>query len=711
MRSASRFLAQVLLLAIVALAATSAWADELRTEAGNTLDQLEKWLGSGENGKKWSAYLNLPSLRTELAKKDSADPAPIAAVLKQLKSGAAGLDMEPFAKLRSALEAWSQELAIERSTDLAQAATDAEAGFQPISDAQLAESRSKLQTAAAKLDTHLKRLGANGAAWKKYLRWDALQQQLAAQSPDLEGLRSVLSQFLADQDGLEIPAFFDVGTALEQYVNDLSARADDQKEQFATQLKGLGEDLKAYAAGQTNELAYSVGEHLGWLHNARQAGPLVRVIRKRYSHPNLHAKASRRLVAAGIERPLDEITPVRDVILGTDISGTGRTTGKITVELVSSPDKAILDTVLVGQVASRNVGYNGPATIHTTGTTKIAGRKRIVFDEKGLASYPSTATADTRTNIDGISAGRSGRGLVQRVATKRVYQSKREAERIGSDHAAARVRQRVEAEAATQLGKAHWNYLRKIRNPLLRRREFPELLMLSTNPESLLVTGMKANRAQIGAPNDPPAVTVENDLAVQLHESMLNNMAAALLSGFTLTEAEAQQQAIDLLGKLPEQLKSEQDRDPWSITFAKIRPVTVKFGDNTVQITVRGQRYTSGERDFQAMNVTANYTIKQDDGLYRLVRDAELQIEPPNFVKGRTLSGRQIALKTLLEKRFGKLFEPEIKQKGLVLPGRWREAGRLDPKQFQSGGGWLVAAWIESGEPAPPEDQVTQARR
>jgi hypothetical protein len=85
-----------------------------------------------------------------------------------------------------------------------------------------------------------------------------------------------------------------------------------------------------------------------------------------------------------------------------------------------------------------------------------------------------------------------------------------------------------------------------------------------------------------------------------------------------------------------------------------------------------------------------------------MVRDDQLLIEPPN-ARGRTLSGRQIALRTLLERRFGKLFEREIKSEGLVLPGRWRSAGRLDLKQLQLGNGWVVAALVESGVPAPPE--------
>jgi hypothetical protein len=707
-----RTFAFALALGVVCLSSFEVRAEVSVAPVQAALGGLESWLGDGANGKTWSAYLNLPSLHAELAKGDKADPAVIAAVQKKLDSGAAGLELGPFAKLRDALAQWSAELAIASAPGLPEATLQAEAAFRPISDADLAADKTALEAAVAKLDRYLKSGGANGAAWREYLRWQDLDAQLKTDKPEVDTLKSVSQRFAADQVGLELPVFAGVAAPLERYVNDLTANKEDLKTQYATQLKTLSDELKQYAAGQNDELALGLGGRLGWLESMRQATPLVNAIRKRYSQPNLHVRASHRLVGAGIARPVDEVTPVNDVILGTNITGIGRTVGKVDLKLVPATDKATLDTVLSGKVHSRTVGRNGPATIHSNGITEIEGRKRIVIDERGLASYPATATAKTTTTITGIAAGRSGSGMVQRIATKKVYEAKPEAEQVGSQHAAARVKRRVEEEAAVGLGKAHWNYVNKVRNPLLRRREFPSLFRLSTTDDSLFVIAQQANRFQIGAPDNPPSVTVENDLAVQVHESMVNNFAAALLGGVTLKEEEVQKQATELLGELPERLKSEIDRDPWSITFAKIRPVTIHFADNGFQVTVRGQRYTSGDRDFQAMNVTADYKIEADGGGFRLVRKDELQIEPPNFVKGKSLSGRQIALKTLLEKRFGKMLDKEVKSKGLVLPGRWREAGRLDPKQLQSGGGWLVAAWVESGEPAPPEvkDKVKVAK-
>ena len=172
-----------------------------------------------------------------------------------------------------------------------------------------------------------------------------------------------------------------------------------------------------------------------------------------------------------------------------------------------------------------------------------------MIDERGLASYPATATANTKTTITGIAAGRSGSGMVQRIATKKVYEAKPEAERIGSQHAAARVKRRVEEEAAIGLGKAHWEYVNKVRNPLLRRGEFPSLFQAQHHQRRTArrCSGFKsdANRRA----DNPPSISVENDLAVQVHESMINNFAAALLGGVTLEEEDMQKQATELLGE------------------------------------------------------------------------------------------------------------------------------------------------------------------
>ncbi|MEX0978221.1 MAG: hypothetical protein WDZ48_05190 [Pirellulales bacterium] len=702
MRAQIRFFTVATALSIACSFSAQASGEDSTAPVRAAVGSVDSWLGAGKNQEAWATYLNLASLRAELAKGDKADPAAVETVHKQLASGAAGLELPQFARLRDAVAMWVGELKIAQAPSLEEAVLSAEATFRPITDADVATSKNALESAAANLNRFLS--GANGAAWKKYLSWHDLEQQLKSATPNLEVLAAVHQKLISDQPGLEMRVFAGVADALDRYVNDLAGHDDALRARFAEQLKGLADALAQYAKNPNDDTAIAVGGRLGWLENMRQAGPLLRVVRNRHSQPNLQVAASAKLVGAGIAQKLDEETPVRDSILGTDIHGTGHTVGKVTVELVPSSDRATFDTMLGGTVQSRTVGYNGPATIHARGATSIAGRKRIVIDAHGFASYPATAAANTRTQITGI----GGRNLVQRVAWKRVGEQKSQAERIAADHAAVRVRGRMDEQVGEQLSKAQGDYLRKVRDPLVRQRAFPSL-KFSTTKELLLVTALAANRNQIAASSAPPEVTVQNDLAVQVHESMINNLTSAMLSGRTLTEEEVQKRVIEMQGSLPDSLKSEQDRDPWSITFARSQPVTVKFADGGIQITIRGQRFTSGDRDFRAMNVTAAYKFQIDGPGIKLVRQGDLTIVPPG--EPRRLSGKEITLRTLLEKRFGKLFEPEVKYDGLILPGRWREAGILDLKQATADKGWFVLAWIESGVPAPPEKEKPQQEK
>ena len=64
------------------------------------LSAAETWLGSGATRDGWNQFLNLPALDAEVAKKEGADSAIVAATLKQLNSGAAGLELPHFVKLR-----------------------------------------------------------------------------------------------------------------------------------------------------------------------------------------------------------------------------------------------------------------------------------------------------------------------------------------------------------------------------------------------------------------------------------------------------------------------------------------------------------------------------------------------------------------------------------------------------------------------------------
>jgi hypothetical protein len=226
---------------------------------------LRAWLDRQPTGKGWSEYLSLAALETEVAKGKDADPKVGQEVLKALNSGAAGLELPQFSAFRTALSNWPAQIIVARSPNLAEAAKGLEGNYQPPSDSDLAAANAALKSAANRLERYWKANPRIEAGWKEYLEWKSLQAQLAA-SPDLEVLKSIQKRFSADQVGLELPVFADVGKAVTNYVQLLDARQDDAQAQYAAHLKDLAEKLKHFEESklQATDTAEAIGADLGW---------------------------------------------------------------------------------------------------------------------------------------------------------------------------------------------------------------------------------------------------------------------------------------------------------------------------------------------------------------------------------------------------------------------------------------------------------------
>src|SRR5262249_37045358 len=151
----------------------------------------------------------------------------------------------------------------------------------------------------------------------------------------------------------------------------------------------LAEALTNYDKEATDKGSAAIGSDLGWLEATGQAPALVRAVRSKYSRPNLRLELSDRLGASAVARPIDEEGPITDNILGTSISGTAHTAGQLESHLIPDATRGYIETRLVATTTTRTVGYNGPATIHSSGITKIVGSKWIVVDKDGLKQYRS----------------------------------------------------------------------------------------------------------------------------------------------------------------------------------------------------------------------------------------------------------------------------------------------------------------------------------
>ncbi len=591
----------------------------------------------------------------------------------------------------------------------------ARSAFRPVTQPDVDRRRADLAAAVERLDRYLATGGQNGLNWKRYLRWDEMRSELQkGKSADLDVLNEIQTLYASGYAGFEMPIYANVGSALRRYIDTLETYNDREAQaHYEARIDALADDLQAYLESPEQADTHRAGMILGELAASGQAPGVIQSVRQ-LSHPNLLFEADQRFVAAGIEDPVNDAGPVEDVILGTRICGTVQTVGFVNAELGDTNNYAAIDILMLGTAYSQTVGYNGPAVIRSSGVTGLAGRKRLVLDAFGLRAFPAASNARTSTTINGVSVQANFLpGLVQKIANKRVYQSKSQAEAIASQHAQARLNTRMDGQATNLIAQGNRDFWQKFRYPLMRVSALPEQMHFSSGNNRLMVRIKRADSYQLAALSSPPQISSPADVSVRLHESTVDNFASTVLAGRTVKRDEMNRLMKELTGKIPEELQDEEARD-WSITFAAERPVELSITDGRLSVTIRGEEYTSGETSYPAMNITARYHLERNDrGGLRAVRDGELEIYPPDFKPGvDRLSSSQQSLKTILERRFGKLFKPELPDKptsGLELGGRWKKLGPLPVAAFAADRGWLTLGWSLPPAPASSTPPVRAA--
>ena len=545
---------------------------------------------------------------------------------------------------------------------LAAACESAKAEYRPLTPADLEAIKAELSAAVKRLDDRLTAADASGDLWRKYLHWNALQEELGRSgTPKREVLSEVYQQLSAGEEGLNLVWFVEVQRALRQYLK-VSEDLENPKLQtvYTQNLDRLAGALKAYSAKPTTDDALVISESLRWLKSDRQAAALEQAVEQLFRQPNLYVDIDEAVIDASLSEHVEETAPIQDCILGTSICGTTHTIGQANAKLAESKHFAVIDTYLMATAYSDTVGRNGPVCIYSNGSTRIGAIKRLWIDENGLFSFPASSNAVTSTCISDIQSIK-GRQLVERIAWKKAGKQLPKAEYVASRHAEVRVNERIDERADKSLEEANANFQKKIRRPLVEHKLFPEEVKLASDEQAMHVRSLQAGTSLVAAPGQPPEVE-KADMTVRIHESMVNNYALDALGGMTIHQEQAEK---------------------------------ATFADDGFKVTIHGAGYFKGDAPQPAMDVTAIYKIEKTAEGFKAVRQGDVQIFPPGFdvAGGQQLSARHQTIRHLLEKRFGKIFEPEIVPKGFVMKGKLEKAGKFEPTQFVCRDGWLVLAW------------------
>jgi hypothetical protein len=128
-------------------------------------------------------------------------------------------------------------------------------------------------------------------------------------------------------------------------------------------------------------------------------------------------------------------------------------------------------------------------------------------------------------------------------------------------------------------------------------------------------------------------------------------------------------------------------------------------------VTLRGRKYVRGDNSYPGMEITADYRIDASGDQPKAVRQGGLKVYPPGFKpgSGEKLDTRQQMLRTLLEKRFEKIFTEEMIPEPMALSGAWEKAGQLVLSDWESSQGWMIMTWKRAPKPEEPVEETPAA--
>lgn len=413
--------------------------------------------------------------------------------------------------------------------------------------------------------------------------------------------------------------------------------------------------------------------------------------------PNVLLDISGAFVSAAVARSVDRTEPVSDVILKTHLTGTGRTLGQVSAELVPNEQMAVIDLVTTGTTHTRTLGLNGPVQLYSDSTIPFQIRQRAYVGPEGATLDGSCACATSHSVLNGMSTDLRCvlDRVVRKAACKKYRKNHDEADAIASRHAEDRLRSSAQSEAQPLVHDADDALKKSLENLREQGIRFAPL-RFSSSAEAVMVRGSVEARGNTSI-TAPPALPKGTYLALRVHETMVNETARVKLAGKTITGDDIEKNARKL--GPPEPGKTTDEKE-FSLTFAKEKPVEVSFNQAGVRIVLRVAEFTSGDNEYTGMNMTVKYirAIRRDTLV--AIRQGLIEAFPPNFKVGQKLSGRQQVMRTVLQKRFAKLFKREITLSDVKLPKELEKAGPLVANYAATAHGWLLMTWRKGGATA-----------
>lgn len=595
-----------------------------------------------------------------------------------------------------------------RRVDLAEAILDTLA-LDPseIGQPGLQAAGAEVLAALGQVEQHLSQY-EKGEAWFPWLGGDKVPAAAKAgwsadvAVPILSAVREKLN-FKAEGDAqaqfLAAQPFRQLDQAIGNYLNAAGSipQGDSWVEPLRADLSRLVAAAEAYEQDATAGAAADLRAAYGSLSRTAPDGgaAVTAVLRRYYFNDNFEMILSENLLDRLVYDHDQRAGCIYDFVLGAQVTGHQITNSRAGIDVLPSSNGARMQITLNGTVHSNSRGDTSQATVFTTGNHSFYGSRPIYFDGHRFAAGQSLINVNARNITRGVETKYDWIPIIGSIANKKARQEvarrQPEAEAITANKIASQVYPEFTSKIDGSLADANRDLETDLNKRLRATGLYPETRYASSSDQFVRVSGRVWKDGELAGSYEPPPFVPARSLTLQIHESLLNNMADRWgFAGRTMTEDEVNQELEAYFSTLLGRKVSFSDREPGEgpniYVFDKSDPVRFKVEDGVVNLIIRAAFRQEGKEDIPTQIVTIPLTYGVD-GSKIVTERGIVRIEPAETPES---TARQIARAGVIRKKIESSMGTETRENTIELDAANNRKVTLFINKITTLNGWVT---------------------
>jgi len=428
------------------------------------------------------------------------------------------------------------------------------------------------------------------------------------------------------------------------------------------------------------------------------------VLRSYYFNYNVRIVISENFADKIIREKRIEKRPVKDFILGADVTGNSNTVTTSGIDFKRSDEGIRFDLTVKGIVNSETQGETKQATVYTDGYHRFWARKPIFFDGKQF-HYNKSATLSVDANNTTTGATTSFSrfpifgGFADRFAMSQARRKRSQSEAIARSRVADQVIPEMNDKVAEEFARFNKYVKKNYVDGLKEAGLSPSAESLYSTSHRMVMNRRLMNFGELGGNFSVQPINPGKGVAIGFHESMFNNAIDKMnLAGKTLTEAEFKHEfenaLTDVLGRdvnFGGEEKTKKNAGPDTFILDKNDPIRFEIDNGELRITLRMGFKQTGKKDIPAQVVTIplKIDIVGDDLVFS--RGEAVSISPVAPPARRAL---QIARAGVIRKKIESSLPTRKHSRKFNIKRQDKKPIVLQIKKIEALNGWLTL-WME----------------